>query len=182
MKKNVIQFRINRVEHKPNKAVIHGNRNQKVEVPRSLFDGLYPENIVLGIICINARVTYIYGTNIVTSVQIADKILFTRSDDEFPEWQKFFAGKTDEEIDIALSIREYNDNADILRDNIANSCLDVFRIRAEILLKHYQDEVPDLVQRLKIEDGIISVVKHYINWNISPLDIPKHEIVSLIKT
>ena len=153
------KFRITHIKKDTDGLVLSDGNGSSFRVPKSELTASYPSNLRLKFQPARLNITYIYGTNIVLEMRLNNTILYWLPERNFPEWEEFFETYSNTDVEIELSVRHFNEKADILLWNLRHQENDVFRFREELLFKHYGKDVPNMISRLKIENSLIFAVK-----------------------
>lgn len=161
MKKKLKEFRITRIVRDMGEIVFADRKGRLVRIPQSDYKGTYPSVFKLFFRPAVLNVSYVYGTRTVLQIRMNGKIVYSLAENERRKWEKFFADKTDLQIELDLASLYYDENDGILRYNLGNQEKNVLRYREEILLNSYRKSVPDLVARIKIENDLICALLNY---------------------
>ncbi len=152
-------YHINHIQYGVANVTMTDGKGHSFTVPNQANRKTYPSNLRLKLWPATLEVTYIYGTDIRLLMTLNKQLVFCQSEKSFPEWEEFFAKRSETEADIELAVRCYNNDDRLLLYNLYHEYNDVFKIRQEILLKYYRKEVPNLVARLKVENNIICALR-----------------------
>ena len=155
MKTNTRNFCITRIVYHSNDTVLMDKHGKSFTIEKNQYDGPFPNSFQLFFKPPTLYVTYIYGTSIVLEMKLNKRVLFKRKSSCFTEWEQFFNRYSGLEQELELVVRRYDNQCQFLQMNLENQLPNVLRYREEILLKYYKDALPNLVQRLKIENDLI---------------------------
>lgn len=158
MKTKDVRFYVSHIDVGPTEIHFRTTNGRAVKVRKGCREFEYPSNFLLLFQKAKLDVTYIYGTDIPLEMKLDNQTIYQQSREKFSQWQKFFEGKDDLQIDIDLALSCYDENEGLLVYNLSQQNKNVFRYREEILLRQYANAIPKLVQRLKIENNLIYAV------------------------
>ncbi len=153
------KFKINHIQKDVEDFVLKDGKGRSFRVPKSDVSPDFPSNLRLKFRPARLNVTYIYGTNIVLEMRLNGALLYWQSEKKFPEWERFFKTYSNTDAEIELSVRHFDERADILLWNLAHQENDVFKFREQLLLSSYCNDLPRMISRLKIENSLIFAVK-----------------------
>ena len=157
------KFKITHIKKDTDDFVLSDGNGSSFRIPLADFTGSYPSNLRLKFQPARLNVTYIYGTNIILAIRLNNTLLYWQPERNFPEWEEFFETYSNTDAEIELSVRHFDEKADILSWNLSHQERDVFRFREELLFSHYDKDIPNMISRLKIENSLIFAVKSMRN-------------------
>lgn len=182
MKTNTERFCITRIFKHPNDTILVAKEGRCFTVLKDQYDGLFPSNFQLFFKSATLAITYIYGTQIVLEMKLNKRVLFKKSCSLFPEWEQFFSRYSGIEEELELAVKRYDNHYHFLQLNLGNQLNNVLRYREEILLEYYRDAIPNLVQRLKIENDLIfALTKSWVILTARPIALSDRMKESLFK-